>query len=299
MKYIISVIFSLAILGLFLIGCESISDSEPVSDALYSTGEISGAGTLSGEITQEMCKKDPGWKALGFRNLGQCIRFVAAGKDSRPPDNDITVMDIDGNVYQTVTIGNQVWMAENLRTTRYSDGTPIMTGLSNEDWVNTQDGAYAIYPYSQVDGLCSNEEVVAAYGNLYNWYAVDDSRGLCPTGWQVPSDEEWTMLTDYLGGIDVAGGKMKSTQTYPDPHPRWNSPNTDANNESGFSALPGGSRFSFGNYDYVGTDGFWWSSTEYDTDYAWSRYLDHNDSAAWAPEYVKMYGFSVRCLRDE
>jgi hypothetical protein len=148
MKQLIPLIFSLAILGIFLIGCESISDPKPVSDALFSTDEISGVGTLSGGITKEMCKVDPGWEALGFRNLGQCVRYVETGKDSRPG-----VTDIDGNVYQTVTIGNQVWMAENLRTTRYSDGTPVPTDLINADWGNTTNGAYAINPHSLIEGF--------------------------------------------------------------------------------------------------------------------------------------------------
>jgi uncharacterized protein (TIGR02145 family) len=298
MKQLIPLIFSLAILGLFLIGCESIGDPEPVSDSLFSTNGISGVGTLSGGITKEMCKVDPGWKALGFRNLGQCVRYVETGKDSRPPDNSITVIDIDGNVYQTVTIGNQVWMAENLRVTYYRNGNAIPTGLSNADWQNKDDGAYAIYPHSQIDGLNSDAEVAALYGNLYNWYAVTDPRGLCPTGWHVPSDGEWTTLTDYLGGSSIAGGKMKSTRTEPDPHPRWDDPNTGATNESGFSGLPGSERGGIGGYLVIGGYVSWWSSTEDGTADAWRRDLSYNSGVVGRSGSNKHWGYSVRCLRD-
>ena len=297
MKQLIPLIFSLAILGLFLIGCESISDPEPVSDVLFPTGETSGLGKLSGDITKEMCKEDPGWEALGFRNLGQCVRYVMTGKDSRPSDNGMTVIDIDGNEYQTVTIGDQVLMAENLRTTRYSDGTSIPTGLTNPEWDGTTDGAYAIYPHSETDGLNSDAEVVAVYGKLYNWYAVDDG-GLCPTGWHVPSDEEWTILTDYLGGSSVAGGKMKTTGTIEDGDGLWYSPNTGATNESGFSGLPGGARRFKGEFSDVGYSGYWWSSSDYDAIRAWYIYLDYYYSDVDRHVYGKEYGFSVRCLRD-
>lgn len=298
MKQLIPLILSLAITGLFLYGCESISDSDPAPDALLSTGEISGVGTLSGGITKEMCMEDPGWEALGFRNLGQCVRYVETGKDSRPPDNGNTVSDIDGNVYQIVTIGSQVWMAENLRTTTYSDGTPIPTGLTDTDWSNTTNGAYAIYPHSQIDGLNSDTEVAASYGNLYNWYAVADEGGLCPTGWHVPNEGEWITLVDYLGGILVAGGKMKSTRTVPELHPRWNSPNTDATDEGGWSGLPGGYRYLSGSYNLLGGLGYWWNSTVYGSDNGGIRILAYNSATAFKGSYDKSYGFSVRCVRD-
>ena len=134
-----------------------------------------------------------------------------------------TVTDIDGNVYETVVIGDQLWMAENLKVTHYNNGEDIPTGLNSEstgDWPNTIEGAYAIYYDEQ-----SNLEI---YGNLYNWYAIDDERGVCPDGWHVPSDEEWTILMDYLGGALIAGLKMKDVL------------NWDGTNESGFTALPSG-----------------------------------------------------------
>ena len=213
-----------------------------------------------------------------------------------------TVTDIDSNVYQTVKIGDQWWMAENLRTTRYRNGDAIPTNLSNTQWQNTTSGAYAIYPHGGVDGINSGAGVVAAYSKLYNWFAVDDSRGLCPLGWHVPSDAEWTTLVNYLGGSSVAGGKMKSTRTEPGPHPRWSSPNTGATNESGFSGLPGGNRTNRGLYSLIGIYGGWWSSTEHAsiflTTTAWSRDLDYRYGNVSTQYWLKHGGFSVRCLRD-
>ena len=204
------------------------------------------------------------------------------------PKNEPIVTDIDGNVYQTVEIGDQVWMAENLKVTQYRDGTAIPTGHSNSEWDNlydTETGAYAVYD--------NNESNADTYGYLYNWYAVNDSRNIAPDGWHVPTDDEWQILVDYLGGSSVAGGKMKETGTE-----HWNSPNTGATNESGFTALPGGYRYSGGNYGYVGYDGYFWSSTEGSSGSAWGRVLDYFHSEVSCSSYGKQGGFSVRCLRD-
>ncbi len=208
--------------------------------------------------------------------------------------------DIDGNVYQTVKIGDQLWMAENLRTTRYRNGDAIPANLSNNEWQTTKSGAYAIYPHNDVDGINSDEEMVESYGKLYNWHAVDDDRGLCPKGWHVPSDDEWHTLVDCLGGSDVAGGKMKSTRTELDAHPRWDSPNEGATNESGWSGLPGGQRLFNGIFGFIDS-GFWWSSTEdiSHTRFAWYRWLyshlgiiDRRSTC-----FSKDNAFSVRCIR--
>jgi Fibrobacter succinogenes major domain (Fib_succ_major). len=131
------------------------------------------------------------------------------------------------------------------------------------------------------------------YGKLYNWYTVDDPRNVCPTGWHVPTDAEYTLLTDYLGGGSVAGGKMKSTGTQ-----YWLSPNSGATNESGFSGLPGGYRLYYGTFGTIGESGYWWSSTEVDTSNAWYRNLDYYYGYVYRVNYLKKNGFSVRCLRD-
>ena len=196
------------------------------------------------------------------------------------------VTDIDGNEYGTVLIGNQVWMSENLKVTKYKDGTAIPTGHSNSDWSNLSSGAYAVYDDDDVN--------TDTYGFLYNWYAVDDSRIIAPDGWHVPTDDEWTTLTDYLGGTSVSGGKMKETGTE-----HWSSPNTDATNESGFTALPGGYRYFNGNYIHQGYSGYFWSSTEYNgRGSAWYRLLYYDGSDVSRSNYYKLCGFSLRCVRD-
>jgi uncharacterized protein (TIGR02145 family) len=195
-----------------------------------------------------------------------------------------TVTDIDGNVYNTVTIGTQVWMKENLKVSKYKNGDVIPTNLDSAAWYTTPSGAFAIY-----NNDAANNTI---YGKLYNWYAVADPRGLCPTGWHVPSDAEWTTLENFLGGRSVAGGKMKAVSSL------WQSPNTGATNESGFSGLPGGSRGYHGPYLNVGTYGLWWSSTEVSSANAWFRTLYYYSGISDRYYSGKQGGFSVRCLRD-
>lgn len=140
----------------------------------------------------------------------------------------------------------------------------------------------------------NNSQFDCPYGKLYNWYAVVDPRHVCPTGWHEPTDGEWTTLTDYLGGVEVAGGKMKTTGFQ-----YWQNSNTDATNESGFSGLPGGFRYYFnGDFNYVGDYGYWWSSSEYDANNAWSRFLFYDYGNAYQGYGSKQGGFSVRCLKD-
>jgi uncharacterized protein (TIGR02145 family) len=253
--------------------------------------------------TVEMCKKG-GWEALGFRNQGQCVRHARTGKGDMP-----AITDPDGNVYRTVEIGDQVWMVENLRTTRYADGTPIATGLSDSGWESASFGAYAIFPHNDVAGIQSDQEMLAAYGALYNWHAVDDARGLCPAGWRVPSDSDWQQLEIYLGTSPETanqtgwrgneGGKLKSTRTEPDPHPRWDTPNVGASDYVGWAALPGGFRHPWGFYYDLGSEGFWWSSSAADVDTAWFRALWHGYSSMFRGSiFGKEAGFSVRCLRQ-
>ena len=198
------------------------------------------------------------------------------------------ITDVEGNLYKTVYIGTQQWMAENLKVSKYSDGTTIPNIFDNTQWQNNTTGAWAYY----------NNDVAnnAKYGKLYNWYAVspttNGNKNVCPTGWHVPTDAEWTILTDYLGGPSVAGGKMKEVGTT-----SWNSPNTDATNTSLFSALPGGYCDDFGNYYFVGFTGYWWSSTGNNTGDAWFRLL-YDSAGDVSRNYGKNYGLSVRCLRD-
>ena len=199
------------------------------------------------------------------------------------------ITDVDGNTYKTVYIGTQQWMGENLKTSKYSDGTTIPNITDNTQWQNNTTGAWAYYN----NDAANNPK----YGKLYNWYAVskttNGNKNVCPTGWHVPTDAEWTVLTDYLGGNSIAGGKMKEVGTT-----NWNSPNTSATNTSLFTGLPGGYRDLIGDYSNVGSLGLWWSSTGYNTYDAWSRNLDYYHGVAYRSDYGKDYGFSVRCLRD-
>ena len=196
---------------------------------------------------------------------------------------------MEGNSYKTVFIGTQQWMAENLKISKYSDGTTIPNITDNTQWQNNTTGAWAYYNNDAANN--------AKYGKLYNWYAVspttNGSKNICPTGWHVPTDAEWTVLTDYLGGEFVAGGKLKEVDTT-----SWYSPNTDATNMSLFTGLPGGYRNPDGNYVAIGDEGNWWSSSEVNAYIAWNRYLTNHIGWAGELDCNKDYGFSVRCLRD-
>ncbi len=197
------------------------------------------------------------------------------------------VIDVDGNKYQTIKIGTQEWMAVNLRTSKYREGTAIPQETDNTAWQNASSGAWCWY--------ANDNSYNQPYGKLYNWYAVIDARGLCPTGWHVPSYAEWTTLTSFLGGLSVAGGPMKEMGTA-----HWTSPNTGATNASGFSGLPGGFRSSFlmESFVSIGVFGYGWSSSEFGPDYAWMRELEFNNAYVDRIIEFKVAGSSVRCLRD-
>lgn len=193
------------------------------------------------------------------------------------------LIDCDGNTYPTITIGKQVWMAENLKVTHYRNGDAIPNETKSKTWAGLSTGAYCWYDNYKT----TNKK----FGALYNWYAVDDSRGLCPEGWHVPTHVEWTTLTTYLGGT-IAGGKMKTTSKF------WTSPNTDATNSTGFTGLPGGGRSNGGTFGDVGDVGYWWSSTERSSSSVWYHGLGYSDGSLSVGNGSKRLGFSVRCLRD-
>ena len=198
-----------------------------------------------------------------------------------------TVEDSDGNVCQTIGIGAQVWMAENLKTTRYSNGDSIGTTIPasmelSEDLPHKFQWAYG-----------GNETNVAFYGRLYTWYAATDSRNVCPAGWHVFSDQDWSTLLIYLGDSGDTGGKLKEAGTT-----HWQSPNTGATNETGFSALPGGGRNGKGVFYRLGSGGFWWSSSGPPGTLASYRAMNFEDSMAYNYSIYKYYGLSVRCLKD-
>jgi uncharacterized protein (TIGR02145 family) len=193
-------------------------------------------------------------------------------------------VDIDGNVYHTVLIGTQRWMVENLATTRFNDGTSIPFVGDNGEWSKL--AAPGRCWYNNDGGTYG-----PAYGALYNWYAVHTGK-LAPVGWHVPSDEDWTTLTSYLGGETEAGRKLKEAGTA-----HWQSVN-QADNSSGFTALPGGSRSGSGSFSYIGYYGYWWSSTEYTPTSAWVRSLGIDYTDVHRNYYRNTDGYSVRCVKD-
>jgi uncharacterized protein (TIGR02145 family) len=200
------------------------------------------------------------------------------------PDMVIPLIDNDGNKFDTVNIGAQSWMQQNLNSAHYRNGDPIPEIKDGALWSSLTSGAWCWY---------NNDSVAyaAVYGKLYNWYAVNDPRGLAPVGWHVPGDEEWTKLRMQLGLN--AGGKMKETGTM-----HWASPNSGATNSTGFTGLPGGSRYYFGSFQGIGNSGRWWSATEDSELFSWIGDLEHTSSDLGRHHYYKYFGFSVRCMRD-
>lgn len=198
------------------------------------------------------------------------------------------VSDVDGNVYHSVKIGAQIWTLENLKTTKYNNGNSIGTTIPASLYISI-----ANTPKYQWAPSYGDENMVATYGRLYTWYAVTDSRGICPTGWHLPSDAEWTTLTTFFGGESVeAGNKLKEAGTT-----HWQRPNTGATNSSGFTALPGGYRINSGTFN--DEMGYWWSSTETDPGGAWYRGMSYAlYSVVRGYSYDKAHGFSVRCVKD-
>lgn len=199
-----------------------------------------------------------------------------------------TVKDFDNNVYETVQIGSQLWMAKNLKATSYRNGDPIGTTTPATADISGENTPKYQWPY---DGEEGNTEI---YGRLYTSYAVTDTRGVCPTGWHLPSDPEWTSLTDFLGGGDFVGGYLKERGTT-----HWDSPNTDATNATLFSALPSGVRDdASGSFTDMGSACYFWSSTEFNATNAWYRLLSSSTIVVSRIITSKAAGLSVRCVKD-
>jgi len=194
-----------------------------------------------------------------------------------------SVQDIDGNRYTTVQIGNQCWMQSNLKVTKYRNGDNITHLTDSAQWVNTISAAYCTYNNNILND--------SLFGKLYNWYAVNDPRGICPTGWHAPSANEWSTLIDFLGGEAVAGGKMKTGSG-------WDSPNPGSTNSSGFTARPAGVRSVNGRFLNMGNTTGYWSSSVYSTSYANLYYLGHMNAYIFTNGFGWSHGYSVRCIRD-
>ena len=230
----------------------------------------------------------------------------------QPPDAPGTVSDIDGNVYNIVTIGDQEWIDRSLMVTKYRNGDPLLSDLDNMQWENTDQGAYGHFSHQHVDDLESDEEVIDAYGLLYNWYATVDARGLCPEGWRVPTDADLTTLVDHMGGSQPPTALyMRSCRQVDSPlggdcdteeHPRWRWGPLYGTDNFGFGALPGGQRIADGTYStyHLFRSYFLWSSTEDpdDPERAWYRSLFYTDGGVGRYSIDKNSGYEVRCMRD-
>lgn len=220
------------------------------------------------------CEKDDGLSSNNPTN----------GKTTAVFNPDITygtMTDQDGNIYKTVTIGTQTWMAENLRTTKYNDGVSIPNITIADEWVSLSTGAYCNYNNT------TSLDTIATYGRLYNWYAVNTGK-LAPIGWHVPSEDEWVELAIYLGG--VVSDKLKEKGTI-----HWKRDNVSATNESGFTALPGGGFGGDNTFNYIGINSLWWKPAEYINDNARISIITSGFAHGYSP---KMVGLSVRCVRD-
>jgi uncharacterized protein (TIGR02145 family) len=195
-----------------------------------------------------------------------------------------SVSDIDGNLYKTIIIGTQTWMAENLKVTHYRNNNPIPNISITEIWDTLSRGAYCDFDSTQ-----SNS---AIYGKIYNYYTITDTRNLCPDQWHVATAEEWITLIEYLGGSNIAGGKLKESSFL-----HWFSPNTGADNSSGFTALPVGI-FNSGTFNSFGIHACWWIAKESDSQYAWVRVLNNYDTQVESKYVDKRFGLTIRCIHD-
>jgi uncharacterized protein (TIGR02145 family) len=269
--------------------CWSVESAPTIYD--NKTVDIEGAGAFISNITGLNGATNYFIKAYAINRegiaYGNLISFKTLSIRTiifNPNLNYGTLTDVDGNTYKTIQIGTQIWMAENLKTTKFNDGSEIPLVTNNNSWYNLSTPAYCWNIYDESSSK-------NPFGALYNWYTVNTGK-LCPYDWHAPTDEEWTTLTTFLG--ESAGGKLKETGTT-----HWSSPNVGANNESGFTALPGGGRDYDGkSFVYIDYNGVWWSSTEGSATFVWGRNISNYYSDVLRANYKKNMGFSVRCLKD-
>lgn len=261
------------------------------------TTDGTGAGVFTSNISGLIVNTTYYLRAYATNSIGTSYGNVISFTTSAINVPGPNVTDIDGNIYQSVTNCSQTWTKQNLNVSKYTDGTPIPQVTDGTQWENLTTGAWCYYENNTANGT--------TYGKLYNWYAVAGiynsasatnpaiRKKLAPIGWHIPTDVEWTELTECLGGQSVAGGKMKSIGTT-----LWQSPNTEATNESGFIGLPGGYRYWNGTFVFIKSLGFWWGSSEITTT-AWGCNLSYNNGfASLGYGNIKDYGISVRCVKD-
>jgi uncharacterized protein (TIGR02145 family) len=278
--------------------CWSTSTIPTIADSKTTNGN--GTGTFISAITGLTANTTYNIRAYATNSVGTAYGTQVSFTTTASSENMIT--DRDGNVYHTLTIGTQTWMAENLKTTQYNDGTAIPLVTDNTAWGNLTTSGYCWY---------NNDTATYknTYGALYNWYTVNTGK-LAPKGWHVPTDVEWTTLQNYLtangfnydgstSGDYYAKSLAAATNWVADSGKGTIGNDLSKNNRTGFSALPGGGRFiNYGTFINVGGCGYWWSSTEGDTSYAWYRYMNYDGSSVYRGDGSGQNGFSVRCVRD-
>jgi uncharacterized protein (TIGR02145 family) len=243
------------------------------------TTESGGLGSFTRKITQLVPDTKYYIRAyatnIAGTGFGNEIQFTTKG----------TVTDIESNVYKVIQIGTQLWMKENLKTTKYNDGTAIPLITDKAAWANLTIPGYCWYNNDEA----ANKNV---YGALYNWYTVNTGK-LCPVGWHVQTNEEWDLLTTFLGGNNISG-KLKEAGTV-----HWASPNTGATNVSGFTAMPGGQRSEDGVFDFALRNGLWWTSSEVSTQESFGIWIATDLTQVYSSMEDKRQGYSVRCLKDK
>jgi uncharacterized protein (TIGR02145 family) len=259
-----------------------------------------GTGNFNSNLTGLIANTIYYVRAFATNNAGTAygneLSFTTIAGGGNIVSNPGAGVDFDGYSYASIVLGNgQEWMAENLRTMVYANGDSIPNITTPNQWSNLTTGAWAHYN--------NDNQYENPYGKLYNWYTVSDTRNVCPNGWHVPSDSEWNMLIGYLDSSfnpsiqgtqsSIAGGMMKSIGIQ-----YWITPNTGATNQSGFSAVPGGTRITSGTYGFIGGNGFYWSSTVIGTGLAWYRYLGSSSGGVGRDYDNWEDGYSVRCIRD-
>lgn len=257
---------------------------------------ISYQGEINNSIVSKKLKSSKAGKEMQY-NTGDRLKFTGNSgiyntiATDIPTENKtitftfVACTDPDGNMYSVVQIGTQLWMAENLKSVKYRNSDPIEKVTDDIKWRILTTAAYCNF----------NNDINYTYvfGRLYNWYAVNDSRNIAPMGWHIPSDAEWTTLTNFLGGISIAGGKLKEIGI-----DHWKSPNVGATDETGFAALAGGMRDGNSRYEDFGLYGHWWSSTQSDANNAWGRGIYYNYGDLGGSSFGKTLGYSIRCIKD-
>ncbi|MFH1700389.1 MAG: FISUMP domain-containing protein [Candidatus Zixiibacteriota bacterium] len=260
--------------------CWSNNQSPTLADNYTNDG--TGKGNYTSSITELIPNTTYYVRAYATNSIGTGYGEAQSFRTIALTD---TVIDIDGNIYQTIKIGDQWWMVENLRVTHYRNGDPIPNIINDEAWANLTTGAYC--------NPNNNETLVGIYGRIYNWYAINDDRIIAPKGWHVATHTEWNTLIDYLGGASVAAGKIKEAGLA-----HWERSDTSVTNESGFTALPSGHRYEWGFHSGPGGQAAFWTSTEIDDNSAWNRSLHKTESSVSSLGGIKQSGASIRCVKD-